>query len=193
MSESIERAQEGLESAHDAASHDGDHAARWIAVLIAALAAALALAEMVEKVEQNTYLTQHVTLSDDWAFYQAKYVRAELLASEASVLESLPGAADPAVQARIKHAHDEEARLHDDPKGGTGMKQLTERATEIREQRDHAFHEYHRYELVVGALQIAIVLASVSVVTRARALTLAAGLIGGGAALVGLTVAFGLI
>ena len=182
-----------MESAHDAASHEGDHAARWIAVLIAALAAALALAEMAEKVEQNIYLTQHVTLSDDWAYYQAKNVLAGLHASEASVLENLPGAADPAVQARIKHAHDEEARLRDDPKGGRGMQQLTERATEITEQRDHAFHEYHRYELLVGALQIAIVLASVSVVTRARALTLAAGLIGGGAALVGLTVAFGLI
>ena len=37
MSESIERAQEGLESAHYAASREGDHSARWIAVLIAAL------------------------------------------------------------------------------------------------------------------------------------------------------------
>ena len=193
MSESIEQAQEGLESAHHAASHEGDHAARWIAVLIAALAAALALADMGEKVEQNAYLTHHVTLSDDWAFFQAKNVRAELQASEARVLESLPGAADQAAQARIKRAHDEEARLRDDPKGGRGMKQLAERATETQEQRDHAFHQYHRYELVVGALQIAIVLASVSVVTRARALTLAAGLIGGGAALAGLTVAFGLI
>ncbi len=122
-----------------------------------------------------------------------KNVRAELQASEARVQESLPGAADQAVQARIKRAHDEEARLRDDPKGGNGMKQLAERATETQEQRDHAFHQYHRYELVVGALQIAIVLASVSVVTRARALTLAAGLIGGGAALAGLTVALGLI
>jgi hypothetical protein len=194
MSESIERAQEGLESAHDAASREGDYAARWIAVLIAALAAALALAEMGEKVEQNTYLTQHVTLSDNWAFYQAKNVLAAMRATEASILESVPGASDPAVQARVKHARDEEARLRDDPKeNGTGMKQLTARAAEIVEQRDHAFHEYHRYELVVGALQIAIVLASVSVVTRARVLTLVAGVIGGGAAVAGLAVALALI
>jgi hypothetical protein len=194
MSESIERARDGLESAHDVETREGDHAARWIAVLIAALAAALALAEMGEKVEQNTYLTQHVTMSDNWAYYQAKNVLAGGRAAEASILESLPGAAaDPAVQARIKHAQDEEARLRDDPKqGGTGMKQLMERAAEIKEQRDHAFHEYHRYELVVGALQIAIVLASVSVVTRARALTLVAGLIGGGAALAGLAVSLAL-
>jgi len=193
MSESIERAQEGLESAHDAAAHEGDQAARWIAVLIAALAASLALAELGEKAAQNTYLTDHVTLSDNWAYYQAKSARATTRDAEASVLESLPGASDPAMQARIKHAHDEAARMRDDPTGGNGMKQLEAHSTEIQEERDHAFHHYHRYELAVGALQIAIVLASVSVVTRARSLTLAAGLIGGGAAIFALCVAFDLM
>ena len=193
MSESIERAQEGLESAHDAAVHEGDHAARWIAVLIAALAACLALAELGEKAAQNTYLTDHVTLSDNWAYYQAKSVRATTREAEANVLESLPGAADPAVLARIKLARDQAAVLRDDPSGGKGMQQLDARAIEIQAERDHAFRHYHWYELAVGALQISIVLASVSVVTRARALTLVAGLIGGGAAVFALAVAVGLV
>jgi hypothetical protein len=193
MSESIEQARDGLESAHDAAARDGDHAARWIAVLIAALAACLALAELGEKSAQNTYLTDHVTLSDNWAYYQAKSARATMREAEASVLQSLPGAADPAVQARIKQARDEAALLRDDPAGGKGMHQLDARSVQIQTERDDAFERYHRYELAVGALQIAIVLASVSVVTRARALTLAAGLIGAGAAIAALSVAVGLI
>ena len=193
MSDTIEPAQDGLESAEHAAKHDGDTAARWIAVLIAGLAAALALTEVAEKGEQSEYLSHHVSLSDNWAFYQAKNLRAAIQASEASVLESLPNAADPAVQARIKQARDEVARLRDDPKGGAGMKQLAEQATEVRGQRDAAFHHYHLYELAGGALQIAIVLASVSVITRARALTLAAGLIGGGAAMFALSVALDLV
>jgi len=193
MSDSIEQAQEGLEAAHDAAAHEGDHTARWIAVLIAALAACLALAELGEKAAQNTYLTDHVTLSDNWAYYQAKSVRATTQEAEANVLESLPGAADPAVQGRIKQARDQATLLRNDPAGGKGMQQLEAGATEIQAERDHAFHHYHFYELAVGALQIAIVLASVSVVTRARTLTLAAGLIGGGAAIFALSVAFGLV
>ncbi len=193
MSESIEQARDGLESAHDVAERDGDHAARWIAVLIAALAASLALAELGEKAAQNTYLTDHVTLSDNWAYYQAKSARATTYEAEASVLRSLPGAADPAVQARIGQARAAAALLRDSPTDGKGMKQLDARAAEIQAERDHAFHHYHRYELAVGALQIAIVLASVSVVTRARALTLAAGLIGGGAALLALSVALDLL
>ncbi len=193
MGESIERAREGLESAHDAAEREGDQAARWIAVLIAALAASLALAELGEKSTQNTYLTDHVTLSDNWAYYQAKNVRATARDAEATILESLPGAADPAMQARIKQARDQAVLLRDDPKAGNGMKQLEAGAAEIQAERDHAFHHYHWYELTVGGLQIAIVLASVSVVTRARALTLAAGLIGGGAALLALAVVFDLV
>lgn len=192
MTDSMEDAQEGIEHAHHAA-HGGDRAARWIAVLIAAMAAALALAELGEKAAQNKYLTEHVALSDDWAFYQAKNLRAAMQAADATLLASLPNAADSAVQARIRQAHEEEARLRDDPKAGNGMKQLSARAAERQAARDHAFHRYHQFELVVGALQIAIVLASVSVITRVRALTLAAGLIGGGAALAGLAVAFDLI
>ena len=188
MSESIEHAKEGLEHAHHAAEHGGDHSARWIAVLIAVLAAALALAEMGEKAAQNLYLTQHVALSDDWAFYQAKSVRASLQAAEAALLASLPNAADQAVQDRIKRANDDEARLRDDPKGGNGMKQLMAQATERQARRDHAFHDYHHFELLVGALQIAIVLASVSVIARNRLLTLAAAAIGAIAAVVGVAV-----
>lgn len=190
MSESIEHAKEGLEHAHHAAEHGGDHSARWIAVLIAVLAAALALAEMGEKAAQNLYLTQHVALSDDWAFYQAKSVRASIRASEAAMLASLPNAADKAVQDRIKLATDDEARLRDDPKGGNGMKQLMAQAVERQAQRDHAFHDYHHFELLVGALQIAIVLASVSVIARNRLLTVAAAAIGAIAAIVGVAVVF---
>ncbi|MBU6499228.1 MAG: DUF4337 family protein, partial [Rhodospirillales bacterium] len=57
--------------------------------------------------------------------------------------------------------------------------------------RDHQFHRYHLFEIVVGALQIAIVLASVSVVTRVNLLAVGAGLLGGGAGLFGLAVALG--
>ena len=49
-----------------------DTSARRVAVLIAVLAAALALADMAEKGAQNEYLTHHVAVADDWAFYQAK-------------------------------------------------------------------------------------------------------------------------
>lgn len=174
MSESLERAHETIE---EHASHS-DPWARGVAVLVSILAAVLAITEIGGKASQNAYLTHHVALSNDWAFYQAKNLRAVVRTSEAELLASMPNAAEPAIQARIKESYDYVARMRDDPTGGEGMKQLSEQAKHQEVERDEAFHRYHNYEYAVGALEIAIVLASVSVVTRMRPLTWAAVAIG---------------
>ena len=185
MSESLERAKETIE---EHAGHS-DSWARGVAVLVSVLAAALALTEVGAKASQTAYLTHHVALSNEWAFYQAKNLRAIVRTSEADLLASLPNAAEPAVQARIKEAKDYAARMRDDPKGGEGMKQLAVTANEEQATRDEAGHRYHNYEYAAGALQIAIVLASVSVVTRIRAMTYGAAAIGAIATLTALGVA----
>jgi len=174
MSEAMEKAHETIEE-H---GHHSDPWARGVAILVSCLAAALAITEIGGKAAQNAYLTDHVALSNDWAFYQAKNLRSVVRTSEADLLASLPNATDPAIQARIKEAKDYTARMRDDPKGGEGMKQLAAKANALESQRDEAEHRYHNYEYAVGVLEIAIVLASVSVVTRMRALTIAAGVIG---------------
>ena len=79
--------------------------------------------------------------------------------------------------------------LPDEP-GGDGMKQLAGRAEAQKVARDEALHHYHNYELVVGALQIAIVLASVAVVTRILALAVGAGVIGAIATVYALVISF---
>lgn len=192
MSDDIEQAQQGMEHAHEAdkahPAHN-DRGARRVAILISVLAAALALAEMSEKGAQNEYLTHHIAASDAWAFYQAKVIRADLHRDQADLLDSLPNAADPEVRKRAEAARATVARLDDDEKT-LGRKQLRAQAEQKERLRDEAFEHYHKYEGVVGALQITIVLASVSVVTRMRLLALAAGAIGGLAALYGLGVAY---
>lgn len=192
MGDSIEQAHDAIHEAHHAHEH-GDANARKIAVLVSVLAALLALAGVGEKSAQNSYLTYHIAASDDWAFYQARNVRALMRGTEADILESLPSASNPAVQQRIQAARDYEARMHDDPKAGDGTKQLAEKAQRDEAAREMTFHRYHWLELVVGALEIAIVLASVSVVTRIRSLAVGAGAIGIVAGLSGLAVAMGVL
>ena len=104
-----------------------------------------------------------------------------MLAVEAGILANLPNAADAGPQGEIARAKETEARMRDEPQDD-GMKQIAERAKAEELARDEAFHRHHEYELVVGALQIAIVLASVAVVTRVLALAVAAGIIGAVAA-----------
>jgi hypothetical protein len=48
--------------------------------------------------------------------------------------------------------------------GADGMDQLSQKAQEQEHLRDHAMHRNHELEIASGGLQIAIVLASISVV-----------------------------
>ncbi|CAH2600063.1 conserved protein of unknown function [Rhodovastum atsumiense] len=190
--DSTELAKDGIEHAHGGGHAHGDSGARRVAVLIAVLAAMLAIAEMGEKGSQNAYLTHHIQAADNWAFFQAKNIRATVQRAAAEVMDSLPNA-DDTVHKRAEAARTEAARLRDDPVAGDGSKQIAEKAKAEEHQREVAFHRYHLFELVVGALQIAIVLASVSVVTRVMPLAWSAGAIGGVAGLFGLAVAAGLV
>lgn len=195
MSGTIEQAQEGIEQAHHASEHGAEHgssglSARNVAILIAALAACLALTEMGEKAAQSSYLTHHISVSDTYSFAQAKNIRRTNDLNAADIIDSLPNL-DDAGRARAVKLRSEAARMVDEPTTGEGSRQLLEKAKAQAHERDHAFHVYHQFELATGALQIAIVLASVSVVTRVRALTYAAAIIGGTAAAYGALVATG--
>ena len=193
MSDGLEQAQEGMEHALHAAKHgDRDKSPRNVAVLIAILAACLALSEMGEKAAQSSYLTHHITVSDTYGFMQAKNVRRATYAATADVIDSMPGI-DADGRKRAERLRSEAARMADEPKTNDGAKQLLDRAHALEQERDHAFHVYHQFELSTGALQIAIVLASVSIVTRVRTLTYAAALLGGGAAVFAGLVAGGVV
>jgi hypothetical protein len=62
--------------------------------------------------------------------------------------------------------------------GKDGMEQLAAKATEREHERDHEGHRYHGLEVASGGLQLAIVLASVSVITSLLPLLVGAGLLG---------------
>ena len=176
----VEPAETAAEQIHEAHHEHGatDPWPRRMAVVVSFLAASLALAGLGAKSSQTAYLTHHIAASDTWNFYQAKNLRANLRDSQATILESLPTSNDPEVRKRIEVARAENARMRDEPGSGDGMKQLKEKAAHEEHVRDIAFHAYHGYEYTTGVLEIAIVLASVSVVTRIRTLGVVAGAMG---------------
>ena len=88
MNEVMEQAHETIEE-H---AHHAEPRARGVAILVSVLAAVLAMSEIGGKAAQTAYLTHHVALSNEWAFYQAKNLRAVVRTSEADLLASLPNA-----------------------------------------------------------------------------------------------------
>jgi hypothetical protein len=188
MSEEFEQAHEHLEHA----AHGHSKGQSRTALVIAVMAAVLALTEFAAKDAQTSYLTNHIAASDTWAQYQAKAVRRTVLTSEAELLQSLPASADPAVQKRIADALSNAARMRSEP-GSDGMEQLAEKAKEQEHLRDHALHQTHGLELASGGLQIAIVLASISVVTDLPLFMLASALLGLASAIYALLGGFSLL
>jgi hypothetical protein len=185
MSEEFEHAHENLEHAAHGHSH-GESTVRPTAIIIGVMAAALALTEFAAKDAQTSYLSNHIAASDTWAQYQAKSVRRAVLSSEADVLESLPGsAANPAVQKQIAGAQANAERMRSEP-GADGMEQLSARAHEQEQLRDHAEHRSHVLEIASGGLQIAIVLASISVVVNLPVFVIVSVVLGLASAIYGL-------
>ena len=174
-------------SAHESMEHaeHAQHASsenKRIALLIAIIALCLALSEMLGKGAQTESITENVAAANLWAFFQAKSIRlttvrtaAEQLQAQADTIADAAGKA--ALTQRIESWQKTAARYDDEPETGEGRKQLAERAKHAEHARDLAMARYHHFEVASAAFQIAIVLASATIITGMIVLAWGAGLL----------------
>ncbi|MGJ4940797.1 DUF4337 domain-containing protein [Bradyrhizobium sp. HKCCYLS1011] len=171
-------AHESMEHAEHAEHASGEN--RKIALLIAVIALFLALSETLGKGAQTEAISKNVEASNLWAFFQAKTIRRTVAqtAAEQGKL-NLPALPDDATRAALQKQIDDwqknAARYRSEPETGEGSEQLSERARHAEEERDLATAKYHHYELASGAFQIAIVLASATIITGMLALAWVSG------------------
>jgi len=126
------------------------------------LAAARTITETGEKSAQNDYIARQIAVTDTWSFYQAKSIKADIADTQAKTLAVLGATSqDKAVDDPAATAKARAAKEVSDSNGAEGKTQLRARAMRETDARDYQRHRYHLVERAVGALQIAIVLASV--------------------------------
>jgi uncharacterized protein DUF4337 len=165
-------ASEAMEHAHkteEAVSH-GDFGRR-VAILIAVLAALLAVATLLGNQATAEAILSQERATDTYNEYQADSVKEKVSADAALILRQLGGDAAAKAADLERTAASEAAKR-------TG---LLPRARSFEAARDTAEHRHHGYQFAESALQIAIVLASVSIVARSHALvwgSLAVGALG---------------
>jgi Domain of unknown function (DUF4337) len=173
-------AHESMEQAEHA-----EHASvenRKIALLIAVIALCLALSETLGKGAQTEAISKNVEAANLWAFFQAKTIRRTVVqtAAEGAKL-GLGAAGDDAAKAAVQKQIDDwqktAARYRSEPETGEGTEQLAKRAKQAEEERDLATVKYHHFELGSAAFQIAIVLASATIITGIIALAWISGLL----------------
>jgi hypothetical protein len=161
--------------AHGHGEHHGG-GNRGIALLISILALVLAFSETLGKSAQTEGMSYNIQASNLWAFFQAKTIRQTTLRTAADQIEVTLDSDKARKQADSwrKTA----ARYEDEPETREGRKQLAERAKNAERKRDKAFAAYHHFELSSAAVQIAIVLASASIITAIGWLAWVAGGLG---------------
>jgi hypothetical protein len=162
-----------MSGAHGDADHGGN---KGIALMISMLALVLAFAETLGKSAQTGALNFNIEASNLWAFYQSKTIRRTTLrtAAEQSALLVEGDKAKEQISAWKKTAE----RYQNEPDTGEGRDQLEARARAAEKKRDAALAAYHHYELSSAAAQIAIVLASASIVAAVPALAWLSGTLG---------------
>ena len=152
---------------HAHVDHVGD---KRIALLIAVLALCLALVETGAKSAQTEALTRNVEAANLWSFFQARTIRQTTVrtAAEQAELEKArltDAAALAGLEAQQKAWRDTAARWESEPQTGEGRRELTQRAQAAEHARDRNMAQYHLYEYSAALFQVAIVVASSSIIT----------------------------
>ncbi|WP_460451947.1 DUF4337 domain-containing protein [Alsobacter sp. SYSU BS001988] len=165
---------------HDAGPVEGGN--KKIALLIGILALFLAFSEQGGNESQTNSLAANVEASNLWAFFQAKTVRGTVVRAAQEALEvnmelTQDAAAKAVMQKRIDAWKATVARYDSEPDTQEGRKELAARAKAAEEKRDLYARKHDHYEVSSAALQLAIVIASSSIITGIAALVwVAAGL-----------------
>ncbi|UGY18475.1 DUF4337 domain-containing protein [Bradyrhizobium septentrionale] len=173
-------AHESMEHAEHAEHASGEN--KKIALLIAVIALCLALSETLGKGAQTESISKNVEASNLWAFFQAKSTRRTAVQTAAdqgklNLATTTDEAARAALQKQIDDWQKTAARYRSEPETGEGSEQLAERAKHAEHERDEATAKYHHFELASAAFQIAIVLASATIITGIIALAWVSGLV----------------
>jgi hypothetical protein len=178
------------ELTRDAVEENGRDRERWIGVYIGILAVMLAICAMGGGNAAKDATLKNIEASNTWAFFQAKNMRRHVLRVEADDLD-LRLKAEPdltpdgreAITAKIAEykKQDEILTVGDPDKPADrreGLDQLFERGKRLEIERDVAMRKDPYFDYGEALLQIAIVLASISIIIRVGFLLAISGALG---------------
>lgn len=143
--------EELQEQAHHAAEHGGEKWLGWVALSTALLAVLAAIAGLLSGARVNEAMMKQIESSDQWAFYQAKGIKASILEAKMT-LGAVAAEADR--EKAAKYA-EEQAEIQREAKG-------SEQAAKTN------FHQHEVFARAVTMFQIAIATAAISALTKRK-------------------------
>lgn len=150
----------------------GQERDRWIGVYIGVLAVLLAICAMGGDNASKEATLRNIEASNIWAFFQAKNLRRQLIRTHIEDLEILlvtsPGLAEPvrtSIEGKIRDQKAYEAKLTSDPSTKEGLDELFKTGKAVEAARDAAMARDPYFDYGQALLQIAIVLASIAIIS----------------------------
>jgi Domain of unknown function (DUF4337) len=161
---------------------------RWIGVYIGVLAVLLAICTMGGGNATKDATRLNIEASNMWNFFQAKNLRrnnvrlaVDNLELQLAAQSSAPETVRQAFAAKLQSYRDLDKELSSNLKTNEGLDELWKRAKALEAERDEAFRRDPYFDWSQAAIQIAIVLASVCLITPNFALlSMSGGLAVGG-------------
>ncbi len=182
------------ETLSEAAEHNNEHAKehghpahpgrvgdetfrKRVGILIGVFAVILAITETAGNAAMKQTINLNILASDNYAFYQARNIRQtdnRLAADQLDMLllsrPDLPESAVAEIRKKAEDYRKEADRWESDPKGKEGKKELKEKADAANAAREVAQERDENFEFAAAMLQIAVVLASSSILHASRPL-----------------------
>jgi Domain of unknown function (DUF4337) len=150
---------------------------RWISVYIGVIAVILAICAMGGGNATKDSTRFNIEATNGWNFFQAKNLRRNALILSVDELEltvkTTPGLSPEAralFEGKISERKAQIAKLTNDPDGKEGLDQLWEKNKAIEKERDEALRRDPYFDFGQAFLQIAIVIASVALISNGNLL-----------------------
>jgi hypothetical protein len=173
----MEEAEVPLENLHEEIHHSAEHSGEawisWVALSTAILAVLAAIAGLLSGMHANEAMMSQIESSDQWAYYQAKGIKAAVLDAKMS----LSGNVSEQDETKAERYQEEQ-------------KEIQEKANEKEHEAKSNFHQHEIFARSVTMFQIAIAVAAISALTKKRRFWLVS-LIFGAAGCVFLALGFG--
>jgi hypothetical protein len=144
----------------DEGGEAGESNMRHVSLVISILAVLVAMVTVLGHREHTEAILMQARASDTWSQYQSRKMRVYLVTGNSELLTLQPSSNDTAVQAKLQ---DYKTHL---VKWQAELDQDTEKAKEYEAEVAAAESKAARYDLGEALLQIAVVLASITLLTR---------------------------
>jgi Domain of unknown function (DUF4337) len=173
-----------IEAVKEAIASDKESRDKWIGVYIGIIAVMLAICGMLGGNAAKDATRANIEAANIWNFFQAKNLRRNAVRLNTDDLgiqllaqPAMPEAARTKINEKIKANKELDARLTSDKERNEGLDELFARGKDLEKERDIALRKDPYFDWSQALLQIAIVLATVCLVTGSFwLLSLSAGL-----------------